>query len=215
MSDKTNALHEGLKKMLNYLPMIYNQQVDANKEYDFIIKYPYDSIPDNALLFVLPLTSSKPKDINNNKYNKLVIKRARVYPDGTISYENISEYKILCEGSDGKKRYADKGDIIANRLCMFRFISNNSTEIILCNNPIYNNIGCSELIVTGDSTFSKPPTVPLENGETTLALNADLQDLVKRVEALENKFKIGTDSADKFFEENELPDGTIYLQVEE
>ena len=27
MANKTDALHEGLKKMLNYLPMIYNQQI--------------------------------------------------------------------------------------------------------------------------------------------------------------------------------------------
>ena len=54
MSNKTDALHKGLKQMLNYLPMIYNQQASANNTGEIIIKYPYDSIPNNALLFVLP-----------------------------------------------------------------------------------------------------------------------------------------------------------------
>ena len=44
-----NALNEGLKKMLNYLPMIYNQQqLSTVNTGEITIKYPYDKVPDNA-----------------------------------------------------------------------------------------------------------------------------------------------------------------------
>lgn len=217
MSNKTDALHEGLKKMLNYLPMIYNQQqVSSVNTGEIIIKYPYDKIPDNALLFVLPLYSS----LKTN--NILTIKMAQVSQDGkAVSYSNIKSYNILVEDTNGTKRKASIGDIVANRLCMFRFITNNSSDIILCNNPIYNNLKCSTLCITNSTKFYEIPRVVYYTSqgveiETPLALSSELQSLTDRVSALEEKFKIGTDSAEKFFEENpDTPKGTIYLQVEE
>ena len=220
MSNKTDALHKGLKQMLNYLPMIYNQQASANNTGEIIIKYPYDSIPNNALLFVLPLYSSL--EDNANIPNKLTIKFAQISQDGnTVGYSKGKQYNILVEDTNGTKRRASKGDIVANRLCMFRFISNNATDVILCNNPIYNNLKCSTLCITNSTKFYEVPRLVYYTSsgiemEVPLALNSDLQSLANRVSALEEKFKIGTDSAEKFFEENpDTPKGTIYLQVEE
>ena len=216
MANKTDALHEGLKKMLNYLPMIYNQQQTSVNTGEIVIKYPYDKIPDNALLFVLPMYNSL------SSGNKLTIKLATVSQNGTVvSYTTTKQYNIMVEDTNGKKRAAGLGDIVANRLCMFRFITNNSSDIILCNNPIYNNLKCSTLCITNSAKFYETPKVIYYTNqgvekEVELALSSDLQDLAARVTALENKFVTGTDSAEEYFENNpNAPQGTIYMQVEE
>lgn len=216
MANKTDALHEGLKKMLNYLPMIYNQQQTSVNTGEIVIKYPYDKIPENALLFILPMYNSLPSG------NKLTIKLATVSQNGTVvSYTTTKQYNIMVEDTDGKKRAAGLGDIVANRLCMFRFITNNSSDIILCNNPIYNNLKCSTLCITNSAKFYETPKVIYYTNqgvekEVELALSSDLQDLAARVTALENKFVTGTDSAEEYFENNpNAPQGTIYMQVEE
>lgn len=213
MLSKTEALHEGLKKMLNYLPMIYNQQ-NYNKNGEIIIKYPYEKIPENAILFVLPLYNS------TETYNYLTIKYAKVESDGSITYTSGTPLKILVEGTDGKKREATTGDIIANRLCMFRFMTNNSKEVILINNPIYNNLKCSSLYITNEARFCTIPEYIVNAGEANeysekLALDSELQQLKARVLKLENMIKVGTESADEYFANNKVADGTLYLQVEE
>ena len=217
MANNTDALHEGLKKMLNYLPMIYNQQqTSIVNNGEIIIKYPYNKIPDNALLFVLPLYSS----LETN--NKLTIKFAQVSQDGTIvSYTTTKTYNIMVEDTNGTKRKAGLGDIVANRLCMFRFITGNSSDVILCNNPIYNNLKCSTLCITNSAKFYEVPKVVYFTNqgiekEATVALDQDLQSLAVRVTALENKFKVGTETAEEYFTKNPNAEkGTIYLQVEE
>ncbi len=218
MSNKTDALHKGLQQMLNYLPMIYNQQASANTG-EIIIKYPYSSIPNNALLFVLPLYNST--EDNENIPNKLTIKFAQVSQDGTtVGYSKGKQYNILVEDTNGTKRRASKGDIVANRLCMFRFISNNANDVILCNNPIYNNLKCSTLCITNSTKFYEIPkfvtSIDGVEEEIDLALKSEIQELRAKVDALEKKFRVGTKSAEEFFEENpNEPKGTIYLQVEE
>ena len=213
--NKTDALHEGLKKMLNYLPMVYNQQ-PLEKEGEFIIKYPYSSIPENAILFVLPLYNSILAD------NKLKIKFATLdKTTNLVTYSVTKVYNIFIEDVEGSRRVATQGDIVANRLCMFRFMSNNSSDIILCNNPTYNNLSCSTLCTIGVAKFYQPPEVVYYTGAgaektTPVALNSDLEKLATRVLALENKIKFGTETVDQYLEKNPTtPEGTIYIQVEE
>ena len=218
MSNNIEALYKGLKQMLNYLPMIYNQQASANNTGEIIIKYPYDKVPNNALLFVLPLYSSV--EDTTASHNKLTIKFAEVSKDGSIvGYSKGKQYNILVEDTNGSKRKASKGDIIANRLCMFRFISNNANDVILCNNPIYNNLKCSTLCITNSTKFYEIPKFVTNIGgvekEIDLALKSEVQELRTKVDALEKKFRVGTESAEEFFEDSSIPDGTIYLQVEE
>ena len=222
----TDALHQGLIKMLNYLPMIYNQRPidDIMWKGEYIIRYPYKSIPENALLFMLPTNNS----IDNSRtpnINKLTIQYATVSQDGkTISYQTSSTYNILIEEQDGSKRYATEGDIIANKLCVFRFITNNTTDIILCNNPRYDNLQCSSLHVTNNTVFKRLPEYIHQeeiNGVSTtvrshLADQSEVDRLNADLELLKNKFQIGTESPEKFFEENKyLPNNTIYFQMEE
>lgn len=223
--NKTDALHEGLLKMLNYLPTIYSQRTVASTwDGNFIIRYPYKEIPENALLFVLPLYSS----LSNNEVsniNRLTIQYATVSQDGkTISYQNSKTYNIIIEEQNGSKRPATLGDIIANKLCVFRFITNNKKDIVLCNNPIYNNLQCSSLYITGKSTFNELPVYEylttinnvVVTNRTSLATAEEIAKLSARLTALEQRLQIGTKAPEEFFEENpNLPENTIYFQTEE
>lgn len=223
--NKTDALHEGLLKMLNYLPMIYNQRTPASTwNGNFTIRYPYKEIPDNALIFVLPLYNSLDNS-STSDINKLTIQYATVSQDGKqISYQNSKTYNIVIEGQDGSKRPATVGDIIANKLCVFRFITNNKQDVVLCNNPIYNNLQCSTLYITNEATFRQLPIYRylktinnvVTEVDTTLATAEDIASLSARLTALEQRLQIGTKAPEEFFEENTgLPENTIYFQTEE
>lgn len=230
---ETTALYESLKTILNYLPMVYNQQIYSQTDAEsgkFIIKYPYSSVPNNALLFVLPLTNSiTPSVSEDGAYinNKLIIKYAKVDAStGEVSHveTETSSYNIFVEEFNGNKRPATFGDIVANKLCMFRFISSNSTDIILCNNSSLNSLKCTDLSITHLAQFhTRPRVITAYNTETGEAadskevlIKGDLDTLEQRLTALENKIKIGTEDADKFFETNkDLPLNTVYIQVEE
>lgn len=204
-TNKTDALHEGLLKMINYLPQIYTQR-ETGKLGEIIIKYPYKTIPNNSLLFVIPLKGSEVDD------NTLSIRFGVPSTDGsTITYTTTKTYKILIEDTDGMKRDATSGDILPDRLCIFRFIRSNSDSVVLCNSPIYGDIYCSNLTVTNAISFSQIPKV---NG-VALATEAKVLKLEDEIKALKNKIKFGTETAEEYFENNEADEGTIYLQVEE
>ena len=203
--NKTDALHEGLMRMIQYLPQVYAQREQGNSG-EIYIKYPYKEIPSNALLFVLPIKGS---EIDNNK---LIIRYGVASTDGkTITYNTTKIYRILVEDIDGNKRDATTGDILPDRLCIFRFISTDSKSVLLCNSPLYGELSCAKLRVTGDVELYKTPTV---NG-VKLASNADLLSLDDRVKKLEKKFITGTVSPEEYLSENIVPEGTIYIQTEE
>ena len=215
--DKSTALHEGLKKMLTYLPIIYNQrQVNSANTGVITIRYPYASIPNNAIIFVLPLFGALQSTDANMYANKLKIEYATT--DGTNVVYNVTKtYNIMVEGFNGTKRPATLGDIVPNRLCMFRFISGNTKDVILCNNPIYNNLSCSTLYITDTAKFNTMPVFISDKGlEKPLALEENVTALEKRVLALEKKFVTGTETAEEYFSNNpDAADGTFYMQVEE
>jgi hypothetical protein len=205
MTNKTDALNNGLMKMIKYLPQVYAQREQGNLG-EIYIKYPYQEIPSNSLLFVLPIKGS---EIDGNK---LIIRYGKVSADGqTISYTTSKIYRILVEDIDGNKRDATTGDILPDRLCIFRFLTNDSKSVILCNSPLHGEMVCSGLYVSGETTFAKMPTV---NG-VRLVSYGDYKTLEEKVKKLEAKFITGTISAEEYFSENNVPEGTIYLQTEE
>lgn len=216
-----NVVQQGLLKMLNYLPMIYNQRPSIN-DGNITIRYPYKELPKDALLFVLPLTNSL-DNTDNYFINTLTIEYATVSQYGEISYDTTKTYHIMIENIDGTKRAASTGDIVANKLCMFR-VSNVLNDVILCNNPIYNNIACSSLLVSNDTTFGKLPEYEeaieingiITTKKTPLATQEDIKNLNERLALLEQRLQIGTESPEDFFGKNKnLPDNTIYFQTEE
>lgn len=151
--------------------------------------------------------------------NKLRIKFAYTDNDGNVTYGNDKYYDILIEQSDGRKRYADEGHIVANRLAIFRVGDRDDNNITLINSPIYNEINASSIIVTTDATFYKTPKIklPKENEadpDKTISLTRsdEFAELEARVELLEERIQIGTAEAEDALAG--YPDGTLYIKVD-
>lgn len=201
---------------------IFNQASPINDTPgEFLIRYPYSELPPNSLLFVLPTNNSVHYDNSKEvtQMNKLRIKFAYTDNDGNVTYGNDKYYDILIEQSDGRKRYADEGHIVANRLAIFRVGDRDDNNITLINSPIYNEINASSIIVTTDATFYKTPKIklPKENEadpDKTISLTRsdEFAELEARVELLEERIQIGTAEAEDALAG--YPDGTLYIKVD-
>jgi hypothetical protein len=129
-----------------------------------------------------------------------------IYPERT--------FDIIVEQNDDKPRKAKKGDIIANRMCIFRF-RNSSNQVILCNSPLYNDAIFSNLKVTNANFINLPtyrdPKSPFL--EYTLVTSKELDELKERITKLENRIKFGTEEPEDALQD--CPTGTIYIRYEE
>lgn len=217
---QTEKAKQDLKIVLGYAGSLVKYgavcytQLKLNNVADgtFAIRYPYDNLPNNGLLFLVPQFSSV--EFQPGKYNKLVIKYPQVKENGVVSYTGSKEYNMIKEDSHGTHSPVTKGDIIANRLAAFRFITGDNDTVILVNNPQYNNIQVSTLHVTNDTTFDNIPSVIKENGNLVqLSTAEEFINLEKRVESLENKIIYGLADADDVL--YDAPEGTIYIKIEE
>ena len=219
-----STLQKGLLQMLHHLPVIHTQKT-YGLDGEIVIKYPYEKVPNNSLLFVIPLKGSiQPYGTFSNK---LVINYSKVVTENGVSKieEGPSKkYNIYIENHDGSKRSVGLGDISPDRLCVFRFLNADSDIVILCNNPIYNNLYCSTLTITNQTMFYERPSIidGDKNSDTYglpkdyVAYKSELTKTAETADAAYNRIKTGTDTAEKYFKENsDLPVGTIYLQTEE
>ncbi len=189
-----------LEKTLNYTPIVYKQSsFNVNQEAfgtDFRLEYKFTDIPDDCMLFFVPIASCtgpstlnvRTPSVDNNRY-----------------VDHI--FEILVETNDGRVRQAKLGDIIAYRMCFFRF-RKGTNKIILCNSPLYNEAAFSSIIAE-KAVFNTVPSV----GEDKLALQSKVESLESRIEALEKKIKFGTEDPEVALE-NE-PAGTLYIRVGE
>lgn len=216
MSNTNNdELYKGILTVLKYLPKVYTQKEYRDGFPGYIyIHYPYEDIPNNAILFVLPMRGSV--EYSESSVNKLVIQYWQPSVDDkgnpTVVVTKEKAYDILIEQADGSKRYATLGDILPDRLCMFRFVKSSADYVVLCNDPIHGDVYCSSLKVTGETVFNQAPKV----NQFKVVTSNELADIDKRLGELENKIKTGTQTAESFFKENPgLPVGTIYIQTEE
>ena len=195
-----------------YGAICYTQQkLTTNPNGEFIIKYPYEKLPNNGLLFVVPQFNSIKHQTAQS--NKLIIKFPQINSEGKIEYSGTKIYSIITETSEGRHRPATSGDIIANRMAIFRFITGDDNTVILINNPQYNDIQVSTLHVTNSVVFDTTPLVNEDSGTTPLATTAEVIELSKRVEMLENKFQYGTQDVDSVL--YNAPAGTIYIKLED
>jgi hypothetical protein len=215
MTNEMNDLYKNILTVLKYLPKVY-----AQKEYknDFpgniYIHYPYKDIPNNAIFFVLPMRGSV--EYTGTTSNKLVIQywQSGIDDNGkpTVNVTQEKVYDILIEKPDGSKRFATIGDILPDRLCMFRFVKSSSNYVVLCNDPLHGDVYCSSLKVTGEVNFNETPKV----NQFNLVTSNDLATIEKKLTDLENKIQTGTQTAESYFKEHpNLPVGTIYIQTEE
>lgn len=210
---------------LKYNAYVYNQlsTVSSKWEGNYKIEYLYDKIPDNSLLFMVPKYSSLAVKYSEDSTPAIDANRLTIrYLIGTKEVEGIKRgvyeektYTIYVESPEGTLTLATKGDIIAHRLAIFRFIQGDEDSVILINSPLYNSVSLSTLTVTNKTTFYTRPVIvdKVTGAEIPIASNTDLLALEKRVEALENKFIYGTDDAENVL--LDAPVGTIYIQVEE
>ena len=208
----TNELIAKLEKTLLYTPKVYKQSSLVSQEnFDnkFVLEYSYSEIQSDALLFFVPSVSSKEL---SNKECILNIRTPYVSNEGTTRYLD-NEYKIYVEQVNASTlQKATKGDILANRLCIFRF--NPVSKIaILINSPLYNDVKFSSIEAT-DAVFQNDPCVINEKGVKMRLINEEeFSSLIQRVDNLEQKILFGSEDPNQILKDK--PVGTIYIQYEE
>ena len=203
-----------LAKSLTYAGIVYKQSTyptdQSQFDNDFRLEYKHTSIPEDSLLFFVPSVSS-----NASGACKLTIRVPYVSgQDGTTIRYADDEYSMVVETTDGVYRAAGQGDVIANRMCIFRF-DFASKRAILINSPLYNEAAFSLLTVT-DGRFVNRPKVKdpsAVNEYVDVATMGDIATLLARIEALEGKIIFGTEDPDEALAD--LPTGTVYIQVQE
>lgn len=207
----TNELIAKLEKTLLYTPKVYKQSSlvsQENFDNEFILEYSYSEIQSDALLFFVPSVSSK----ELNKECVLNIRTPYADSEGKTRYLN-NKYKIYVEQVNASTlQKATKGDILANRLCIFRF--NPVSKIaILINSPLYNDVKFSSIEAT-DAVFLNDPYVVNEKGVKVRLVNEEeFSSLVQRVNNLEQRILFGSEDPNQILKDK--PVGTIYIQYEE
>lgn len=200
-----------LEKSLKYTGIVYNQtsHITNQQEYanSFTLEYKYEDIPTDGLLFFVPKTSS-----NGDKIESYLNIRT---PISNNSYKD-NYLKIVKETSTNGYQSIGTGDIIANRLCIFRFRKDyiGNTVAVLVNSSLFNDVSLTNAQIT-NCEFLNVPTVKNYEGTAPIkiATSKDIVSLIARIEALENKILFGTDEPDEALANK--PSGTIYIKVEE
>ena len=199
---------------LKYGAYVYNQLTTLYDSWDgnYKIEYLYDKIPDNSLLFMVPVYSSKE---TNNKLTLRYLTGTRTNSDGTqVGVYAETTLDIFIENPEGFLTRATSGDILPNRLCIFRFIKGDNKMVILINSPLYNSISVSTLNVVNETTFHTIPTVvdKVTESKIPLVTKVQLAELENRISILEDRIRFGTTDANEALADAE--EGTIYIQVE-
>ena len=207
-------MYKLISNNLKYGAYVYNQINLLPSEWEgrYTVEYLYDQIPNNCLLFMVPVYSS----IEGT--NTLILR----YLKGTEKINGVlkgvytsKQFTIYVENPEGILTKATKGDIIAHRLCIFRFIKGDDDTVILVNSPLYNSVSYNNIAVTGEAKFYNPPVVVDKNTDSKIPLitKADFISLENRVATLERKFIYGSIEAEEALIDAEP--GTIYIKVEE
>lgn len=198
-----------LEKSLKYTPIVYKQSLfDINQENFnniFTMELKYTDLPDDCLLFFLPSVSS-----NESGECKL---RLRIPNKSYTIYSEIV-YPILVEQNTNVLRAAGLNDIIANRLCIFRF-RKTSKQAVLCNSPMLNDAMFSTIKTTNAEFVNKPIIRDQENPNITyeLVTTKEYDELLNRIKKLESKIRFGTEEPEDALKDANT--GTIYIQYEE
>ena len=197
-------------KALPYTPIVYKQSLFSTNQSEygtsFELEYKHTDIPDDSLLFFVPSVSSADGDC------KLVVKIPIVQSDGTTVYSS-SEFDIIVEQNDDLPRPAGKGDIIASRMCIFRFRKSRG-QVILCNSPLYNDAIFSNIKVTNAKFLNLPEYVDPQNPQITYTLvsTKEFNALQEEVIKLKNRIRYGTQDPEEALVD--APYGTVYIQHE-
>jgi hypothetical protein len=202
-----------LEKSLMYTPIVYKQSIfttsQNNFDNKFRLEYKFSDIQADGLLFFVPSVSSGEGNC------ELIVSLPKKLgdSDNNFSYQDET-YDIVVEQNDGTTRPATKGDIIAFRMCFFRF-RKTQKQAVLCNSPLYNSAIFSQAKII-DCEFVNLPTIkdPLNESLTyTLVSSKDLDTIKTRLDKLESRIIFGTEDPEDALADK--PTGTIYIQHEE
>lgn len=207
----SKTLEEMILEAMPYFPCVYFQGAIINTQQadvrDFSLVYKHRVLPSDSLIFFVPSQPSI-KGTNN-----LVIKVPVSVDENDKPVYQDTSFTIVVETNEGKTRLATEGDIVAYRMCLFRFAKTNTNTIILTNSPSYNTLQVTNLIAT-HARFLNIPRYgenSLENVE--LATKVDTSEINEKIDKLEDKFCYGTEDPDEALAGK--ANGTIYIQVEE
>ena len=170
----------------------------------FVLEYKHTALPEDGLLFFLPIYSCSENAVLTIKTPKL--------NGNTIVYDQ-TDYTIEVETNNGFTRNTQVNDIIAYRMCIFR-MKKGSNSIVLINSPLYNEASFTRISAT-DAQFMNKPEVynPDDDHYYTLVDSKQLSQLEERVQILENKIIFGNVEPEEALADKDV--GTIYIKVEE
>ena len=212
-----------MEKALAYTPIVYNQATyqisERDKGFNYTIEYKQTQFPEDCLLYLDPAYSSQEISDASPQEHTLTIKLPKINEeDGTISYAEKFTYPIVVETiSDNLPfRPATSGDIIANRMCVFRF-KKGFNKVILINSPLFNDARYSSIRATNAEFLEKPVIVTTDSNNnehrTMVATSEEVSALDERLTEWENKINFGTKDPEEALQD--APVGSIYIQLEE
>ena len=184
---------------------IYHQ-IDTRYEDNAIhIRAPKNILSSTALIYVLPCES-----IDTNKENA----DAPTLVMHTGAKDPVTLH-IKKEDFHGNLVNVSTGDIISNRICMFRLNPYNPNEIILCNSLSAESLSVDEL-VCNSAIFHSLPIVKTASGDEQVQTAKTQFDLVEELDnRYQKKIVFGMDSPEVYTKEHYLEPGQIYIQTAE
>lgn len=113
----------------------------------------------------------------------------------------------------GKLVNVSTGDIISNRVCMFRLNPYNLNEIILCNSLSAESLSVDEL-VCNSAIFHRFPIVKTASGDEQVQTAKTQADLITELEGIfQKKIVFNTLPPEEYTKEHYLEPGQIYIQT--
>lgn len=198
-----NGWSNVLKRVIANTNEIY-PQIDINYNDNKIhIRASRHIINSTSVIYVLP-TENIVKDEKGSMSCQLVVHH------GMGATTTLA---IVKEDYNGNLVELDTGDIVANRLAMFRTAPNDSSKIILVNSSVYGKVNINELTAV-HATFLNNPEVVVDGTKEQILSNKQGLNLIDSLDARYQKKLIVSDKPINEYT-GQLDEGQIYVQVDE
>jgi hypothetical protein len=196
---------------LKFIPFIYK---GLNLESNTIlsnhyIKHKVGVMDPNAILFFVPTQY----DASNSGQNVQTLRLLQPGEGFSITSPNIKSYTLLIEQTTSNNTtlvQAKAFHLKPNRLYILRYHSPNELVIV---NYTENELVQATKFIADEGEFNTVPKVIVNDEPVALVKITELQALIDRVTALENKIKFGTQPVEEVLGEDDAP-GTVYIKVE-
>lgn len=196
-----------LDEYKRFIPIIYSQIYNSSNPANdglFGINLGPFTTSAQALLMMLPKEGSIDTS-EEGTYNYLDL-----YKNGEL----LKRFEIYKESNLGGLIKATLGDIVPERTVLFRLIYAQLAvprAVIINTSGLYNTT-VSNLMVTGETVFSRAPVI---EDTVSLATTRDVKVVADELTAFKNKFIITKENAATVVELAETPAGSIVIQVED